>query len=420
MRTVTSRAPAWGRAAVAALALMATPAGAQTVAITNGTVFPVAGPRIERATVLIQNGRIAAVGTAIAVPAGTAVVDASGKWVTPGLVHAEARAGGGIAGLFAFGETSKQGEVTPAFNPREGLDPAAITIPVARTGGITTGIISPRGNFLAGQSLAVDYDGTTVDAMVIRSPVALVLDLTAASRGAGGGSRAGVLARFRQLAADARDLERRRAEYRRGATQALGAPAEELEALLPALNGTMPVLVQANRRIDIENALRLKREFRLRLILAGAVEGWQVASQLAAERVPVVLDPTTDIPSFDGLGARLDNATLLREAGVTVIIAGNDPGGERSLRFAAGNAVRNGMTWDDALRAVTQWPAQTFGLEDHGTLEPGKVANVVVWSGDPFEFANRAERVFVRGIETSLRTREHELRDRYRTLPPSR
>lgn len=394
--------------------------GAQTVAITNGTVYPVAGPKIERGTVVIQSGRITAVGAGVAVPAGATVVDATGKWVTPGLIHAQARAGSGIAGLFGFGETSKQGDVTPSFNPREGLDPAAITIPVARTGGVTTGIIHPGGNFLAGQSVAVDYDGATVDAMVARSPVALVLDLTASSRSAGGGTRAGALARLRQLLADAREYERRRAEYRRGAMQPLSAPVEELEALLPALAGTLPVVAIANRRIDIENALRLRQEYRLRLILAGAVEGWQTGAAIAAAGVPVVLDPTADIPSFDGLGARLDNATLLREAGVTVVLAGGDPGGERSLRYAAGNAVRNGMTWDDALRAVTQWPAQVFGLDGYGTIEAGKVGNVVIWSGDPLDFASRAEKVFIRGREASLRTREHELRDRYRELPPPR
>jgi imidazolonepropionase-like amidohydrolase len=401
-------------------ALAAAPAAAQTVAITGGTVFPVTGARIERGTVLIRDGRIVAVGQALAVPAGATVIDATGKWVTPGLIHAQSQAGGGIAGLSAFGETARRGDVTPSFNPRDGLDPAAITIPVARTGGVTTGIIHPRGAFLPGQALAVDHAGDRVEDMVARSPVALVLDLTARSRDAGGGSRAGTLARLRQLLADAREYDRRRADHRRGAMQPLAAPVEELEALLPVLRGALPVVVAANRRIDIENALRLRQEFQLRMILSGAVEAWQVAGAIAAAGVPVMLDPTTDIPSFDGLGARLDNVALLRRAGVSVIIAGGDPGGERSLRYAAGNAVQSGLSWDDALAAITRAPAQAFGLEDRGALAPGMAGNVVVWSGDPLDFASRAERVLVRGQETSLRTREHELRDRYRDLPPAR
>jgi imidazolonepropionase-like amidohydrolase len=134
--------------------------------------------------------------------------------------------------------------------------------------------------------------------------------------------------------------------------------------------------------------------------------------------VPVALEPLRDIPNFDGLGARLDNATLLREAGVEVIIAQSDGGGERSLRTIAGNAVRNGMTWDDALAAITLAPARAFGLADrYGSLEPGKVANVVIWSGDPLDFAGHAERVYIRGREASLRTRETELLERYRRLP---
>jgi imidazolonepropionase-like amidohydrolase len=183
------------------------------------------------------------------------------------------------------------------------------------------------------------------------------------------------------------------------------------------LRGEIPLAVNANRRIDIENALRLKVEYRLRLVLLSGVEGWQVAKEIAAAKVPVVLEPNRDIPSFDGLGARLDNATLLREAGADVVIAQGDPGGERNLRYAAGNAVRNGMSWDDALRAITAVPAATFGFTDYGTLEAGKVANLVVWSADPFEFSSVAEKVYVKGRELPLRTRETELRDKYRTLP---
>ncbi len=408
-------------AVLAMLGLAAAPGSAQTIAITGGTVYPVSGPKIDRGTVVITNGRITAVGANVSVPAGAQVVDATGKWVTPGLIHASTQAGTGVAGLFALNESRKQGDVTPSFNPLYGIDPGAFRIPIARTGGITTGIVNPGGSFLPGQSLAIDLAGDNVDSMMIKSPVALIVDLTGDSRSAGGGSRAGVIDRLRQLFDDAKELDRRRADFRRDAMQDLSAPAAELEALLPALKGTEPVLIVANRRMDIENALRVARDYRLKMILGSGVEAWQVADELARANVPVVMEPNTDIPSFDGLGARLDNATLLRQAGVKVVIAQGDPGGERNLRFAAGNAVRNGMSWDDALKSITLWPAETFGLSDrYGSLQPGRVGNVVVWSGDPFEFASVAEKVFVRGRETSLRTRENELRDRYRTLPPSR
>ena len=406
--------------ALAITAMAGQPVAAQTIAITGGTVFPVSGPKIEHGTVVMSGGKIVAVGANLAPPAGAIVIDATGKWVTPGLIHANANAGGGVAGLFTYSEQSKQGEVNPSFNMAEGIDPAAITIPIARTGGITTGILTPNGSFLPGVAVAIDFAGDRSDQMIARSPAAMMLDLTDNSKGAGGGARAGTLARIRKLFSDALEYDRRRAEFKRGATQELAAPAAELEALLPALRGTVPVLVNANRRIDIENALKLAREYHLKLILGGAIEGWQVAGAIAAANVPVVMEPNRDIPSFDGLGARLDNVTLLREAGVKVTIAQGDPGGERSLRYAAGNAVRNGISWDDALKSVTLWPAEAFGLVQYGALAAGKVANVVIWSGDPFEFSSAAEKVFIRGREASLRTRENELRDRYRTLPPAR
>ncbi|MDZ4864622.1 MAG: amidohydrolase family protein, partial [Gemmatimonadota bacterium] len=232
--------------------------------------------------------------------------------------------------------------------------------------------------------------------------------------------RAGALARLRALFADAAILRRRRADYDQNRIGQLSAPADQLEALYPVLDGRLPLYVNANRQSDIENALALAADFRLRLILRGGAEAWRVAGQIARAGAPVVLDTRDNIPSFDGLQARSDNAALLREAGVTVILAGQDPGGQMNLRFEAGHAVRNGLKWDDALAAITVAPARAFGLADRlGTLEPGKVADIVVWSGDPFEFSTAAELVFIDGAEMSLKSRMTELRDRYKTLPPS-
>jgi imidazolonepropionase-like amidohydrolase len=307
--------------------------------------------------------------------------------------------------------------VNPSFNPAEGVDPAAFTIPIARTGGVTGGLLVPGGAFLPGQAPAVNYSGDRIEDMIVRRDAALFLDLSSGSKQAGGGSRAGVLARVRRLFNDALEYARRKPDFQRATMQPLSAPAKELEALLPVLRGEQPLGIGANRRIDIENALRLTREYKLHTVLFGAVEGWQVVKQIAAAGVPVVVEPLHDIPGFDGLGARLDNATLLREGGASVIIAQGDPGGERNLRYAAGNAVRNGMSWNDALESMTAAPAAAFGLSDYGTLEPGKVANLVVWSGDPLDFSSAAERVYIKGQLMSLETRETELRDKYRKLP---
>jgi imidazolonepropionase-like amidohydrolase len=392
---------------------------AQTIAITGGTVYPVSGPKIERGTVLIRDGRIIAVGANVTIPGDAQRVDATGKWVTPGLVFAGSNAGTGVSGLFQFNEGRKQGDVNPSFSPAEGIDAASLTIGQTRTGGVTTTIATPGGTFITGTASAIDLAGDKLDDMLVSRASALVIDFGNGARGAGGGSRAGGIARLRQIFNDALEYERRKAEYNRGATQELSAPAKELVALLPALRGRMPVVALANRRMDIETALRIGREYKLRLIIAGAIESWLVARELAAANVPVAIQPNTDIPSFDGLQARLDIATVLREAGVNIIIAQADAGGDRDLRYVAGNAVRNGISWDDALKAITLAPAAAFGLTDRGTLEAGKVANVVVWSGDPLDFSGAAEKVFIRGKEVSLRTRETELLERYRRLPVS-
>ena len=398
--------------------LGAAPVAAQTIAITGGTVYPVSGPKIPNATIVIQDGRIRAIGANVAVPAGATRVDATGKWITPGLIHAYASAGLGIAGLNGQQEGGVQGEVNPSFNPAEGVDPAAFTIPIARTGGITGGLLVPGGSFFPGQIPAVNFAGDRIEDMIVRKNAGLVLDLSDNSKGAGGGSRAGTMARIRRLFDDALEYSRRKPEFLKGNIQPLSAPASELEALLPMLRGDVPLAVAANRKIDIANALRLKQEYKLRLVIYGAVEGWQMAKDIAAAGVPVIIEPNRDIPSFDGLGARLDNGALLREGGVQVIIAQGDPGGERNLRYAAGNAVRNGMSWDDALKAITQNPASAFRLDDYGTLEPGKVANLAIWSGDPFEFSSVAEKVYIKGRETSLWTRENDLREKYKKVPP--
>jgi imidazolonepropionase-like amidohydrolase len=181
----------------------------------------------------------------------------------------------------------------------------------------------------------------------------------------------------------------------------------------------MPLIVVANRRSDIETALRIAREYKLRLILAGAAEGWEIADKIAAAGVPVLVQPMDNIPSYDALGVRYENAGLLAKAGVKVSLLETQTENSRNLRQQAGNAVAYGMTWEQALRAVTLTPAEAFGVaERYGSLETGKVANVVVWTGDPFEFSTGVEHVFIRGKEIPLRSRQTELMERYRTLPP--
>jgi len=394
---------------------------AQTIAITGGTVYPVSGPKLENATVLIRDGRIAAVGTNVAVPQDATRIDASGKWVTPGLID-----GAGQMGLREIGavqntnENQQRGDdVAAAFNVLEGINPASTLIGVTRMEGITTTLAVPGGSLIWGQAALIDLDGSTIEAMRVKSPAAMVADLSEGAKEAGGGSRAGVAQRLRRLFDDALEYERRPNDYRRAQIQQLGASAADLKALLPVLHGQLPLIAVANRRSDIETALRIAREYKLRLILSGVAEGWMIPNEIAAAGVPVLVEPLDNIPSYDALGIRYENAALLAKGGAKVALMETATENTRDLRQQAGNAVANGMAWEQALRAVTLTPAEILGVADrYGSLEAGKVANLVVWSGDPFEFSTGVEHVFIRGRDIPLRSRQTQLLERYKTLPP--
>ena len=267
--------------------------------------------------------------------------------------------------------------------------------------------------------MLIDLDGATIDQMLVKSPIGVVANFDEDAKDEGGGSRAGVAERLRRVFNDALEYSRRRADYNRGAMQPLSASAADLEALLPVLRGQLPLIAVANRRSDIETVLRFGREFRLKVILAGAQEGWEIAEAIARAGVPVLVEPLDNIPSYDALGVRYENAAVLARAGVKVALLETDTHNARNLRQQAGNAVSYGMTWEQALRAVTLAPAEVFGVADrYGALDVGKVANVVVWSGDPFEFSTGVEHVIIRGREVPLRSRQTELLERYRQLPP--
>ncbi len=395
---------------------------AQTIAITGGTVYPVSGPKLPNASVLIRDGRIVAVGTKVSIPSGATRIDASGKWITPGLID-----GTGQLGLVEINavpgtrEASVQGDtIAAAFNVAEGINPASTLIPVTRIEGITTALAVPTGNLVSGQAALIDLDGATIEQMLVKSPVGIVADLSERAKDNAGGSRAAVANRLRGVFRDALEYERRKVDFGRAQMRPLSASAADLEALLPVLHAQVSLIAYANRRSDIETALRLAQEFKLKLILTGAAEGWEIAPAIAAAGVPVLVEPLNNIPSYDALGIRYDNAAVLAKAGVKVALLEPDTHKSRNLRQQAGNAVSYGMTWDQALRAVTLAPAEIFGVADrYGSLEPGKVANVVVWSGDPFEFTTGVEHVFIRGKEVPLTSRQTELFERYRKLPPT-
>lgn len=393
------------------------------LAIVNATVHPVAGPALERATVLIREGRIEAVGSDVAIPADAERLDATGKWVTPGLINVvsvlglvEIQLSGGQTDERATGRNN----IAASFRPWDAFDASSPLIAATRNDGITTVGLMPEGNLVSGQHALVDLAPQTGPATIRKGPTGIVVRVQSPGA-AGTASRGETIDKLRTLLTEARGWPGLRPAYAEGRVIPLLARPADYEALQPVMERTMPLLVVVDRAAEIDAVIRIAQDFDIRVILVSASEAWQRASQLAAAEIPVITGGIRNIPdSFDRLNTRDDNAALLRRAGVTVILqsdsyADGNHFNVRNVRFEAGNAVAAGMTWADALRALTLAPAEVFGVDDRiGALRPGSDANVVVWSGDPFEFAARAEAVFIGGARVDGPDRQQELMNRYR------
>jgi imidazolonepropionase-like amidohydrolase len=411
---------------IVALAVNA-PLSAQTIAITGGKVYPITGPAIEGGTVLIVGGKIAAVGTNVAIPAGAERIDATGKLVTPGFINSSTQLGvQEIAAVSDTRDMSARGKdnIAAAFTVWDGLNPNSVLLAPARKDGITSFVVMPTGGLVAGQAALVDVvPGTTTD-MIIRAPVAMVAEI-GDPQAAGVSARGELIVKLRELLEDTKFFQTHREAFDRAQTRTFVASRLDLEAMIPVIEGRLPLVVTVDREADIDAALRLAREFNLKLMIAGGAEAWMMADRLGAAHVPVLTGAMNNIPAgFAALGQRQENAALLSKAGVPVALIGNAGDGDeetfnvRNIKQEAGNAIAYGMSWENALRSVTLTPAEIFGVSDRvGSLQPGREANVVVWSGDPFEFTTRAEHVFVRGREYHDKTRQDLLMERYRNLP---
>ncbi len=421
----SGRRPGRVVAAVTVAISLSTSAQSQTIAITGGRVFPVSGAPIENGTVLVRAGKIVAVGANVTIPSDAVRVDASGKWVTPGIINAATTLGvvevGQVQETVDTPAKGRGDAVTASHKVWEGFNPASPLIQVTRNDGITTVGVVPNGGLISGQAAFVDLADGALGDMLLRAPVAMLADLGTKSPERGT-SRGEIIDRVRDILNDTREYVRRRNDYERNQSRELAARRVDLEAMIPVVQGRLPLMVDANRASDIEGALGLAREFRLKLILNSAAEGWKVADKIAAAGVPVLIGSLNNIPlDFASLGARQENAALLQRAGVKVIMNGGaDAFNARNVKYEAGVAVAYGLPWNEALRAVTLSPAEAFGVADRvGSLAPGRDATLVIWSGDPFELSTRAEKVYVRGKEVKRPSRQDELMRRYRTLPPT-
>jgi imidazolonepropionase-like amidohydrolase len=408
----------------------------ETIAITNAHIYSL-GPAGEIASgvVVVSGGRVAAIGPAVPVPAGARVIDAKGGIVTPGLIATNTPLST-VEIAEGVDETNDNAtasdRLSAAFDVRYAVNPDSVLIPIARLGGVTDAIITPtarrdpaRKDMIFTGQVAAIHLGNGPDPLE-KTHAGMVLVLGEDGARMAGGSRAAAFGLLRAALDDVRAYAKNRAAWE---TQGHGRPfdlsREDLEALVPVVEGREPLMVSVHRAADIRQVLSVARDQGLKVILEGAEEGWRVAPLIAAAHVPVLLNAETDLPeSFDMIGASEENAARLDAAGVLIGIE-NPPiyEGGRTPRIDAGHAVAHGLPYAAGLAAITLNPARIWGLDDRiGSLSPGKDADIVIWSGDPLEPLSAPTAILIKGQQIPLRSRDLDLRDRYMKageLPPA-
>jgi imidazolonepropionase-like amidohydrolase len=372
---------------------------------------------ITDGVVVIENGRIVSVGPARAnMPAGE-----SFDWITPGLISAFSRTG--LSEVSGVDDTNDAGAgsspFSAALNAADGFNPDATPVAITRLEGFTRLAVAPqaRSTLFGGQGFLAETSGLT--GSVFRERAFAYIALGEAGANLSGGSRPAAWAALRGAFDDVRFFAARYMTHSEGNV----LTRMDAQSLMPAVKGDQLILFQASRASDLNAIMDFKEDNpSIRVAIVGADEGWRVAKRLAAMDIPVIVDAFSNLPaSFSQLAATSENAKRLAEAGVTVAIVHleNDGHQTRLATQVAGNAVANGMDFDDAMRALTTAPAEIFGMTGLGVLAPGARADVVGWDGDPLDVTSAALAVFIDGEGQPMESRQTRLRDRYISLDES-
>jgi imidazolonepropionase-like amidohydrolase len=428
------------------LVALAAPAWAQTAppttyAIQGAKIFTLAGPPIENGTVLIRDGKIAQVGRDVAVPAGAKVIDGKGLEVYPGMFDPITQIGiEEIPAVVATMDVTELGLYNPDLVAATAVNPTSAHIPVTRASGVTEVLAVPGvGGFfggggaevIGGQASALNLAGWTNEEMTIRRSVAMAVNwptmqtqsfdfvtFTFKER-----TFKDVKEEYDKKVNELGDLLEQARHYAQAMQKGPSGAYErdlKLEALVPVVEGKLPVLVVANDSRDIKNAVEFCQKQRLKMILAGGQEAYKVIDLLKQNNIPVVLQPTERLPFHQD--EPYDEADSepgqLFAAGVKIAFASFNTSFSRRLPYYAGTAVGYGLPHDEALKAVSRNTAEIFGLGDQlGTIEPGKMANLIVTNGDPLELSTELKYLFINGQQTSMENKHHELYEEFSKRP---
>lgn len=436
-RTRPAPIPALALVLALVLSLGAAPAArAESIAITGGTVHTVSGPTLENATIVIEDGRITAVGASVSVPAGARVVSVAGKHVYPGFIDANSVLGlteiGSVRGTVDHTET---GNVNPNIRAEVQINPESELIPVTRVNGVTSSLVIPRGGALNGTSALVHWDGWTYEDMTAAAPVGLHVQWpnmtpvrawwNTQTDEEQAKARDEAVARIREAFDDGRAyLKARDAESKPG------VPRHDRDvrwdAMVKALRGEIPVMFHANALNQIRAVLRFVDEQKLpRVILVGGADAPLVADELKARGIAVILGQASQLPrrSWQSYDTEMSVAARLHAAGVSYCISnGGSADGSasngRNLPYEAGMAAAYGLSREEALRSITLHPARILGVADRvGAIEAGRYADLVVADGDPLEITTRVEQVWIKGRAIPMETRHTRLFEKYDARP---
>jgi imidazolonepropionase-like amidohydrolase len=430
---------------VLAAALVASSAFAQSViinspgkkplvAIRNATIVPVTSATIPNGTIVFNNGVITAVGANVAIPANATVIDGTGLFVYPGLIDSGSHIGlEEISAVPGTVDTAELGDINPNARAEIAVNPHSNVIPVTRVNGITTVVTEPEGGIISGSSAMIQLAGWTPQEMTLKAPLAMHIhfprlrnnsfdevpqDEEAAKEAA---------KNYTKQIDKLRDVFKDTQAYAKATAARAGHPDIKrndrdviLEALVPVVEGREPVVMHANLERDIRAALKFADEFKLKVILADAQDVARVIPELKSRNIPVILGPILSLPprEDDPYDLVFTNAKTLNDAGIPFAIQSQDAHNARNLPYNAATCAAFGLPKDVALRSVTIAPAQIFGLADKiGSLETGKLANIIVTDGDPLEIVTHVKRLFIGGEEITLDTNQTLLWEKFKLRP---
>jgi imidazolonepropionase-like amidohydrolase len=417
-------------AVIAVPLIAALPEEAPIIAITNARIVPVVGAEIPKGTILVEGGRIAAIGADVAVPAGARVIDATGLRAYPGMIDGYSSLGlVEISAVAATVDNRETGRINPQARTLEAIRYDSMHIPISRSNGITAAIVAPAGGFVSGVSCLLKLDGWTHREMAVKPAAALHIELPglrAARGGQAGGRRGGaspqpdgpaLLAELKGLLDAARAYEKRRDAAAADRRLALPGYDETSESLLPVVKGELPLMVSVHGEKDIRATVKFVRDENIKAVFYGVEQGFKAAGELAAAGIPVVLGSLYDLPPVweDGYDALFRNPGILAKAGVKIAFSSSSASVAKDLPYHAAKAAAFGLDRGEALKAVTINTAEIFGVAGTmGSLEKGKAANIVLADGDILELRTNIAKVFIDGRETDLSNRYTELLEKFK------